>query len=115
MKRTLTSKSVLIITAIILLLSLTIIPLASPRTTNFSSNQPSILYYYDGSGFHFILFTEDVYGNPVSETGIRLTLSSFANNFNQTVLVSTDSSGTGTTTISAPAQQYGYDLTVSTN
>jgi ABC-2 type transport system permease protein len=108
MKRTLTSKSVLIITAIILLISLTIIPLATPRTTNFSSSAgPSVLYYSDGGAFHFLVFSEDQYGNPISESGISLTLfNGYPSNFNQTVQVPTNSSGMGSAAITAPASNY---------
>src|SRR6266540_4767408 len=113
MKRTLTSKSVLIITAIILLISLTIIPLATPRTNNFSFSQgPSVLYYSDSGAFHFLVFSEDPYGNPISESGISLTLfTGYPSNFNQTVQVPTNSSGIGTATITAPTNNY-YELRV---
>jgi len=116
-KRTLTSKSVLIIIGLILLISLAIIPSSLPRIVSFpSSDIPSILYYYDAGGFHFLVFTNDIYGNPVSKSGIELNLFSASNNFNHTVQVSTNSSGIGVSTISAPAiyQPESYDLTIET-
>ena len=114
LKRTLTSKSVLIITAIILLISLTIIPLATPRTTSLTStsNVLSVLYYYDSGAFHFLVFTEDQFGNAISQSGISLNLSNYQGSFNQTVPVQTDSSGMGTATITAPNTGY-YLLQVS--
>src|SRR5712692_3753202 len=103
-KRTLTSKSVLIITAIILLVSLTIIPLATPRTiiSNPIGNVPPILYYYSAGGFHFLVFFEDQYGNPFSESSISLNLYDYQSSFNQTAPVQTNSSGVGVATIAAP-------------
>src|SRR5712692_2212317 len=114
-RRTLTSKSVLIITAIILLISLTIIPLATPRIANFNptGNGPYVLYYYSAGGFHFIVFSEDQYGNPISEWGISLNLYDYQGSFNQTVPVQTNSSGVGTVVIAAPTGNYQLTVSVS--
>src|SRR5213594_1209707 len=114
-KRTLTSKSVLIITAIILLISLTIIPLATPRTINFNStfSPPPILYYYSSGGFNFLVFSEDQYGNPFSESGISLNLYDYQSGFNQTVPVTTNSTGVGAVTITVPSPNGNYLLAAS--
>ncbi len=75
-RRTITSKSVLILIGIILLISLAIIPFTAPVVSSFGgSPTPDILYYRDPSAYHFIAFSSDQYGQPVQGTEISMSLS----------------------------------------
>src|SRR5467141_5302623 len=74
-RRTITSKSVLILIGIILLLSLAIIPFTAPVVSSFGgSSSPDILYYRDPGAYHFIVFSSDQYGQPVQGTEISMKL-----------------------------------------
>jgi hypothetical protein len=70
-KRTITSKTVLILVAIVLLISLTIIPLTSLRSTGGTTPpQAPILYYQDGVspnlGYHYLTYFTNQYGDGIS-------------------------------------------------
>src|SRR3989441_364694 len=75
--RTISNRSMLLMVGVILLFSFAIIPMTT--TTGFSqgsSGTPTIFYYLDNSGYHFLAFTYDQYGSPVSGASISFTLSS---------------------------------------
>src|SRR2546430_5713296 len=57
-KRTITSKTVLILVAVILMVSLTIIPLSSIRSMGgFGFREAPVLYYRDNGGYHFLAYS----------------------------------------------------------
>ncbi len=115
-KRTITSKSVLILTAITLLISLTIVPISSvtPGIASFSSS-PSILYYRDNGGYHFLAYYSNQYGEPLSGTSISITLTPTypAGGMNYTQASSTNTTGLAYLSLNAPYAT--YSVTISTS
>ena len=105
-RRTITSKSVLILIGIILLISLAIIPFTAPVVSSFGgSPTPDILYYRDPSAYHFIAFSSDQYGQPVQGTEISMSLSGAKTYANTTA---TNSEGYAFITLSAPNGTYYF-------
>ncbi len=109
-RRTITSKSVLILTGIILLISLAIIPFTAPVVSSFGgSSSPDILYYRDPGAYHFIVFSSDQYSQPVQGTEISMKLSgtqtqTYANSS------TTNSAGYAFITLSAPNGTYYWTV-----
>src|SRR2546425_2096176 len=113
LKRTITSKSVLILTAITLLISLTIIPLTSITTTfNSFSSSPSILYYRDNGGYHFLAYYSNQYGEPLSGTSISITLTPTypARGMNYTQTEKTNSTGLAFLSLNPPNGNYSATI-----
>ncbi len=112
-KRSITSKTVIILVAIVLLISLTIIPLASIGSTSTSSGfSPSnILYYHDGAspniGYHYLTYFTNQYGDGINGATITLT---FQGKTNHTNTVVTNSSGLAFLTVIAPNATYSVML-----
>lgn len=109
--RTISNRSMLLMVGVILLFSFAIIPMTT--TTGFSqgsSGTPTIFYYLDNSGYHFLAFTYDQYGSPVSGASISFTLSS-AMNYTRTGI--TNSSGLAFVTVNAPVANYTLDVEAS--
>jgi ABC-2 type transport system permease protein len=109
-RRTITSKSVLILIGIILLISLAIIPFTAPVVTSFrGSAAPDMLYYRDPSAFHFIVFSSDQYGQPVQGTQISMRLSGTQT---QTYVntTTTNAAGYAFITLSAPNGTYYFTM-----
>jgi ABC-2 type transport system permease protein len=112
-KRTITSKTVIILVAIVLLISLTIIPLASIRSTTPSSGfiPSNVLYYHDGAspsiGYHYLTYFTNQYGDGISGATITLT---FQGKTNHTSTVVTNSSGLAFLTVNAPNASYSVRL-----
>ena len=108
-KRTITSKTVIILVAIVLLISLTIIPLASIGSTNTGAGfTPSnVLYYHDGVspniGFHYLTYFTNQYGDGLDRATITVT---FEGKTNHTSTVVTNSSGLAFLTVTAPNASY---------
>ncbi len=115
LKRTMTSKSVLILIAITLLVSLTIIPLTKVNTSFTSASEPSILYYQDSSGYHFLADSANQYGEPLSGTSISITLTASppAGTMNYTQTGKTNSTGLAFLSLNAPNGT--YSVTVSSS
>lgn len=113
-KRTLTSKTVIILIAIVVLISLAIIPLTgiSNGISRFGA-QPNILYYYDNGSYNFIDWVHDSYGDPLN--GIRVTIT-LTGNQNYTGSGSSDNTGLIYISIAAPlqpsAQVGNYRITI---
>ena len=108
-KKTITSKTVIILVAIILLISLTIIPLTrigsgGPPT---GLGQAPILYYHDGPssniGNHYLTYFTNQYGDGISGATVTITFQG-AKNFTQMAL--TNSSGLAFVTVNAPNASY---------
>ena len=113
LKRTMTSKSVLILTAITLLISLTIIPLTSVTTTfNSFSSSPNILYYRDNGGYHFLAYYSNQYGEPLSGTSISITLTPTypARGMNYTQTERTNSTGLAFLSLNPPNGNYSATI-----
>src|SRR6267378_2851232 len=107
-RRTITSKSVLILIGITLLISLAIIPFTAPVVSSFrGSTPPDILYYRDPGAYHFIVFTSDQYGQPVQGTEMSMSLSGARTYANTTT---TNSEGYAFITLSAPNGTYYFTM-----
>jgi ABC-2 type transport system permease protein len=105
-RRTITSKSVLILIGIILLISLAIIPFTASVVTSFrGSSAPDLLYYRDPGAYHFIVFSSDQYGQPVQGTMISMSLSGTKTYDNAST---TNSEGYAFITLSAPNGTYSF-------
>jgi len=104
-RKTITSKTVLILIAIILLISLAIIPFTSRSNVNTGGfSQPAILYYYSNGGYHFLDYLFNGFGDPISGVAVTLTLVTGASNYTQSG--TTDSSGLASISISALSGNY---------
>jgi len=118
-KRTITSKTVLILVAIVLLVSLAIIPLTSPTSRiGFNFPQLPILYYRDNSGYHFLAFSTNDYGDSVNGQGVNITLSTFGVIPYQRVdseTKFTNSSGLAAITFNVPPGNYSVSVELSNN
>ena len=107
-RKTITSKTVIILVAIVLLVSLAIIPLTSIGSTG-GTNLPSapILYYQDGAspiiGYHYLTYFTNQYGDGIS--GVTVTVT-FTGPTNHTSSVITNSSGLAFVKVSAPNASY---------
>jgi hypothetical protein len=106
-KKTITSKSVIILVAIILLISLAIIPLTSIGRTGPPTGlgQAPILYYRDGK-YHYLTYFTNQYGDGISGATVTVT---FSGSYSGTV--TTNSSGLAFVTVSAPNASYSVMLT----
>jgi ABC-2 type transport system permease protein len=104
-RKTITSKTVLILIAIILLISLAIIPFTSRSTvTSGGFSQPAILYYYSNGGYHFLDYLFNGFGDPISGVAVTFTLVTGASNSTQSG--TTDSSGLTRIDINVPSANY---------
>jgi ABC-2 type transport system permease protein len=110
-KRTITSKSVLILIGIILLLSLAIIPFTTPIVSSFGGSTSNILYYRDPYAYHFIVFASDQYGQPLKGTRVSMSLSGMKTYANATT---TNSQGYAFITLSAPNGTYSFAVNETT-
>jgi len=110
-KKTITSKTVLILVAIILLISLAIIPLTSIRSTGIENNlfEAPILYYHDPNlgSYHYLAYFSNRYGDPISGVTVTVILQG-PQNYTKTVV--TNSSGLAFIAISAPNASYYVTL-----
>ena len=111
-KRTITSKTVLILVAIVLLISLTIIPLTSLRSTGGTTPpQAPVLYYRDGVspnlGYHYLTYFTNQYGDGIS--GVTVTVT-FQGPTNHTSTIVTNSSGLAFVTVRAPNASYSVAI-----
>ncbi len=107
-RRTITSKSVLILIGIILLISLAIIPFTSPAVSSFGGSPPlDILYYRDPGAYHFIVFSSDQYGQLVQGTEISMSLSGMKTYAN---VSTTNPEGYAFITLSAPNGTYSFTV-----
>src|SRR5437879_13613049 len=79
-KKTITSKTVIILVAIILLISLRISPLTSIGSTSPPTGlgQAPILYYHDGAspntGNHYLTYFTNQYGDGITGATVTITL-----------------------------------------
>lgn len=101
--KTFRSKSVLISMAVIVALSLGLIPLVSLATapTSFNPGGSSVAYYYSGSEYHLLGYSYNTYGHPVQGTRFNLTISSSSGTFG--AAATTNSSGFAEWTLQAPS------------
>jgi ABC-2 type transport system permease protein len=111
-KRTITSKTVLILVAIVLLISLAIIPLTSLRSTGGSALPHSpVLYYLDGVSpnlrYHYLTYFTNQYGDGIS--GVTVTVT-FQGPTNHTSVIITNSSGLAFVTVNAPNASYSVAI-----
>ena len=74
-RRTLTSKSVIITVAVMVLISLAIIPAVSIVPSLIGGQpQPTVVGYYDSNGYHFIVYGTNQFGQGVSGYATDLNL-----------------------------------------
>ena len=101
-EKTITSKTVLILVAITLFISLAIIPFTGRTTTNTQGfSQPGVIFYHDGGGYNFLNYLYNSFGDPLVGVTVTVTVTlSGTNNYTQTVV--TNSSGLALVTIIAP-------------
>jgi ABC-2 type transport system permease protein len=107
-KKTITSKSVIILVAIVLLISLAIIPLTSIGRTGPPTGlgQAPILYYRDAR-YHYLTYFTNQYGDGIS--GATVTVTFNVTKYSGTI--TTNSSGLAFVTVSAPNASYSVMLT----
>ncbi len=105
LRRTITSKTLLILVGIILLISLTVIPLATIRSSgSVGLGQAPVLYYHD-VGYHFLSYISNQYGDPISGVTLSVTLAGTSQNYTGSAV--TDSSGLANVAIpNAPTGSY---------
>lgn len=107
LRRTITSKSVLILTAITLLISLTIVPLTNVNTSFGGASAANVLYYRDNNGHHFLAYSANQYGKPLSGSSISITLTpSPPTGTNYTQTGQTNSTGLAFLSLNAPNGTY---------
>ncbi len=99
-RRTLTSKSVIIIMLLPILISLAIIPSLTIITGLSNSPRLSLLGYHDSDGYHFIMYASNQFGQGVS--GFTADLNLTLPNKVYSGSASTNSSGFATILIAAP-------------
>ena len=106
-RRTLTSKSVLIIMALLILVSFGILVSLSQVTTSGQQSGPivSALTYRDSNGYHFLVYSTNQFGQPVSGARANFNLTDSSNKTYQGSGI-TNSSGFVLITINAPASLY---------
>src|SRR2546426_7619831 len=116
LKRTIISKSVLILTIITLLISLTIIPLTGINSSFPGFSESNILYYRDNTGYHFLAYSANQFGEPVSGTsvGITLTPTPPAGTMNYTQTARTNNTGLAFLTLNAPNATYYVAISTTT-
>jgi hypothetical protein len=108
-KKTITSKTVIILVAIVLLISLAIIPLTSIGSTGPPTGlgQAPILYYATRGpsliGNHYLTYFTNQYGEGISGATVTVTFQG-TNNYTQTVV--TNSSGLAFVTVDAINASY---------
>ncbi len=107
-KKTITSKTVIILVAIVLLISLAIIPLTSIGSSGPPTGlaQAPILYYNDGR-YHYLTYFTNQYGDGISGAIVTVTF----NGTRYSGTVTTNSSGLAFVTVSAPNASYVVMLT----
>ncbi|MGD0476819.1 MAG: ABC transporter permease [Nitrososphaerales archaeon] len=114
-KRTIRSKSVVISMAVIVALSLGIIPIINLATspTTFSSGSTVVLGYYRSPGYHLLAYSYNTYGQPVSGAVVNLTITDQEGTHSSRV--TTNSSGYSSWTIAGNpgGQQVAYVLSTS--
>jgi ABC-2 type transport system permease protein len=113
-KKTITSKTVLILIAIILLVSLAIIPFTGRTSLNTQGfSQPGVIFYHDG-GYNFLNYLYNNFGDPLPGVVVTVTVTlSGTNNYTQTGV--TNSSGLALVSVNAPqppANSTNYYVTV---
>lgn len=109
-KRTITSKTVLILAAVILLISLAIIPFTSVGTSSVIGQYP-VLYYHDSAGYHFLVYTFNQYGDPLSGINVNVTLTGTATYSARNV---TDNSGIAKVLLNPSSGNYQASVSEST-
>ena len=110
-RRTLTSKSVLITIAVLILISFAVIPNLTAIGGGFVGNSnpsPSVVGYYENSAYHFIMYASNQFGQGVSGYTANLNLSVPAGQLYRGS-GTTNSSGFATFSIAAP-QNGNYTL-----
>lgn len=107
-KRTITSKTVLILVGIVLLISLAIIPLTSIGNTGFQANPfQAVLYYHEPGAYHYLAYFSNQYGDPIN--GVTLTVAFQApQNYTKTVI--TNSTGLAFVTLNVPDASYSVSI-----
>jgi ABC-2 type transport system permease protein len=107
-KRTITSKTVIILVAIVLLVSLIIIPLSSIGSSGppLGFAEAPILYYHDGE-YHYLTYFANQYGDGISGAVVTVT---FQGKMNYTGTTITNSSGLAFVTVAAPNASYSVML-----
>jgi len=87
------SKSVLISMAVIVALSLGLVPLANLASGSFSTSSGGVALvgYYDPPDYHFLTYSYNGYGQPVQGTPVNLTITGASGR--NSMSVATNSSG----------------------
>src|SRR5215472_14262096 len=98
-KRTLTSKPTLVSIALLIVLTVGLAPFITGSRFTGNINSAGVMYH-DSSGYHFIVYATNEFGQPLAGLQAQFILKSPASNYNTTG--TTDSNGIMMVTISAP-------------
>ncbi len=115
--RTMKSKSVVLSMAVIITLSLALVPLIGAATNPVpsSSGGAVVLSYYSGSEYRFTAYSFNTYGQPVIGTKVNLTISDSTGPHSSAA--TTNSSGLASWALQAepPGTQVSYSMTTDRN
>jgi len=115
--RTLRTKSVLVSMAVIVVLSLGLVPLVKLATSPvpISSGGTVVAEYYSGGLYHFLAYSYNTYGQPVSGTPVNVTF--FGPGAPPSSTGSTNSSGYAAWTVGGglPSNNFSFLVTASGN
>ncbi|MGD0318530.1 MAG: ABC transporter permease subunit [Nitrososphaerales archaeon] len=100
-KKTITSKSVLLLIAVIVLIGFAIIPAYTPAGSSQPGLNDNVFAYYDSAGYHFLAFTWNQFGQPVSGVDVQLNFTDPTGTHSGSAV--TNSSGAGQASIPATA------------
>ncbi len=110
-KKTITSKSILLLIAVIVIIGFAIIPSYTPASSSQSGANDNVFAYYDSAGYHFLVFAWNQFGQPVSGVSAQLNFTDPTGTHSG--LVATNSSGAGQASIPATASaNASYGLAV---
>ncbi len=105
-KRTITSKTVLILVGVLLIISLAVFALASVNLGGgFGSGTIPVLYYNDGE-YHFLAYFSNQYGDPISGARLDVNLTIISPPASYSHGAVTNDTGIASVTVKAPPNNY---------
>lgn len=100
-KKTITSKSMLLLIAVIVIIGFAIIPSYTPAGSSQPGANDNVFAYYDSAGYHFLVFAWNQFGQPVSGVDAQLNFTDLTGTHSG--LAVTNSSGAGQASVPATA------------
>jgi len=110
-KKTITSKSILLLIAVIVIISFAIIPSYNQTAASQTGANVNTFAYYDSTGYHFLAFAWNQFGQPVSGVAVQLNFTDPTGTHSGSAV--TNSSGAGQASIPATGYvnaSYGLDI-----